>query len=666
MHDVLLQLSSWLTSHPYSAGFIIFLSSFAESLAFVGLIMPGSVLMLAAGALIADGALSFWPTMAWAVCGAVFADGLSFWLGHHFKERIHSFSLFRRFPKMLVRGEDFFRRHGGKSIFFGRFIGPVRPVIPLVAGMMGMARGRFSTYNILSAFIWAPAYLLPGMAFGASLTLAGEVAGRLALLLVILLVLLWLAFSLFRRIFLAFLAHWSTWEKKIATFVARYPFMQEWLGGLFDKQASLVRPLLVLSLVFICAGWLFFGITEDVMTGDPLVRAGQSLYHLLQGLRTPWGDAVMVAITMLGDAAVTVPLAMLVFFRLLVKKDRFSALLLTITILGAFGLVTLIKEITRIPRPVDLYGGAVHWAFPSSHATMSLVIYGFLALLSSRDLSPKRRWLPFALSLFLVLGIGFSRLYLGAHWLSDVVGGFSLGTAWLIIMTIIYLHGEQRTPGRGLFRFSLLGLILVAALHWTTGFGNSRFRYRQRHTQIRMTTEYWLQTGWRHLPMYRFDLGGEEEQPLNIQYDGRLSTLAQVLRHSGWHRPVPLTPATSLRWLMSSPRLDDLPVLPQFHDGRNEVLLLVHFLPGSESGNDFLALRLWPADVVVEGGAPLRVGTLTRMTVRHYLGLLNLPRTAGTASPELLGADLQSMKTIFRKFQCFQVLLVQEKEKNVP
>jgi len=174
MHEFIINLTGWITSHPTLAGCTIFLSSFAESLAFVGLIMPGAALMLAAGALIATGVLSFWPTMAWAVFGAILADGLSFWLGHRFKGHIRSFSLFARYPIVLTRGEDFFNRHGGKSVFFGRFVGPVRPVIPIVAGMMGMGQARFTLYNILSALGWAPAYLLPGMAFGASLSLAGE------------------------------------------------------------------------------------------------------------------------------------------------------------------------------------------------------------------------------------------------------------------------------------------------------------------------------------------------------------------------------------------------------------------------------------------------------------------------------------------------------------
>ncbi len=657
MHDLLINLTTWITDHPNLSGLVIFFTSFAESLAFVGLIMPGAALMLTAGALIATGALSFWPTMGWAVCGAVLADGLSFWLGHHFKERIRSFPLFIRFPNMLTRGEEFFHRHGGKSVFFGRFVGPVRPIIPLIAGMLRMRQGRFTVYNILSALAWAPAYLLPGMAFGASLALAGEVAGRLAVLLIIFMALIWLVFSLFRRGFFFICTHWLVWEKKLIILIDRSPLLQQWLGGFFDKDASLLRPLIVLTFFFIGAIWLFFGITEDVMTGDPLVQSGKSLYHLLQGLRTPWGDTFMVGMTMLGDAAVTVPLALAVLFLLMVKKNWHSALFLTVTGTGGFLLVTLIKQITRIPRPVDMYGGAVHWAFPSSHATMSLVIYGFLALLCSRGLPVKRRWLPFGLALFLILGIGFSRLYLGAHWLSDVVGGFSLGMAWLIIMTIWYLHGKRPCTCHGLFRFSFFVFMLAAAVHWSTGFTDNRLRYRPQHTTMRMSAETWLQHGWQQLPTHRLDLGGEKEQVLNLQYAGTLPQLARLLEKSGWKKPIPLTPATSLRWLMADPGVLDLPVLPQVNDGRNESLLLIHTLSGTSK--DFKALRLWPADVLIGKSNPLWIGTLTRMTVRSYIKLIYLPRTVQTVSPVSILPDLAGAKTLCKRTGQRVVLLIE-------
>ncbi|HEB68066.1 MAG TPA: phosphatase PAP2 family protein [Desulfobulbus sp.] len=664
MHDFFLNLTTWITSHPNLAGFTIFITSFAESLAFVGLIMPGAAMMLTAGALIATGALSFWPTMGWAVCGAVLADGLSFWIGHRFKDHIRSFSLFARYPEVLTRGEEFFNRHGGKSVFFGRFVGPVRPVIPIVAGMMGMGHTRFTVYNILSALGWAPAYLLPGMAFGASLALAGEVAERLAILLVLLMLLGWLVFSVFRRGVLFLFTHWPVWEKRLINRINKRPVLQRWLGGFFDKDSSLIRPLILLIIIFVAASWLFLGITEDVMTGDPLVRSSKSLYHLLQGFRTPWGDLIMVGMTMLGDAAVTVPLVLAALFWLLLKKDRYSALFLTVTATVGFLLVTGVKQMTKIPRPVDMYGGAVHWAFPSSHATMSLVIFGFLAMLCSREMTVKKRWLPFGLALFLILGIGYSRLYLGAHWLSDVVGGFSLGTAWLILMTVAFLHGKRACRSQGLFRFSLILFILAAAVHWSSGFTMNMLRYQQQHPTTRISTSQWLEQGWQQLPAWRIDLGGEKEQMLNLQYAGRLADLQVRLEQTGWIKPLALTPATSLHWLMKNPTIRDLPILPQVNDGRNEKLLLIHTLP--ESKATFMALRFWPADVVLDGSTPLWVGTLSTMNIRSYLNLIHLPRTESTRNPVPLLPALSGMETHLQAVRTNHVLLIEDNSNRLP
>ena len=664
MHEFLLNLTAWITHHPNLAGFAIFFTSFAESLAFVGLIMPGAAMMLTAGALIATGALSFWSTVVWAVCGAVLADGLSFWLGHRFKDHIRSFSLFARYPDVLTQGEDFFNRHGGKSVFFGRFVGPIRPVIPIVAGMMGMGHTQFTLYNILSALGWAPAYLLPGMAFGASLTLAGEVAGRLAILLVLLMLLCWLVFSVFRRGFLFLLNHWPGWETKLISRIKASPVLQRWLGGFFDKDSSLIRPLILLVIIFIAASWLFLGITEDVLTGDPLVQSSTSLYHLLQGFRTPWGDLIMVGMTMMGDAAVTVPLVLAALFWLLLKKDRYSALFLTVTTVVGFLLVTGVKQMTKIPRPVDMYGGAVHWAFPSSHATMSLVIFGFLAMLCSREMSAKKRWLPFGLALFLILGIGYSRLYLGAHWLSDVIGGFSLGMAWLILMTVVFLHSRRPCLSQGLFRFSLIIFILASSVHWSSDFSTNLLRYQQQHLTTRMSTTQWLEHGWQQLPGYRIDLGGEKEQVLNLQYTGKLADLSAKLKQYGWTQPLALTPATSLHWLMKNPTIEDLPILPQVNDGRNERLLLIHALPGSNT--NFMALRFWPADVVLDDSTQLWVGTLSTMNIRSYLHLIHLPKTEDTCDLEPLIPALSGMKTHLQAAGPNHVLLIEDNRNRQP
>src|SRR5207237_4099965 len=103
---------------------------------------------------------------------AVLGDSISYWIGRRFGGAIGRVWPFSRNPDLLPRGIAFFERHGGKSVFIGRFFGPVRAVIPLAAGLMRMPRGAFWLANVTSALVWAPMLLLAG-------DLVGEAGGRL-------------------------------------------------------------------------------------------------------------------------------------------------------------------------------------------------------------------------------------------------------------------------------------------------------------------------------------------------------------------------------------------------------------------------------------------------------------------------------------------------------
>ena len=124
MTEYLHQLLEWVSLHPVWAGIAVFLVAMSESLAIVGVLVPGVVLMFGFGAMISVGTLAFWPTFAWAVAGAIAGDGLSFFLGRHFQERLTSLWPFNKHPKSLERGITFFQRYGGKSVALGRFFGP--------------------------------------------------------------------------------------------------------------------------------------------------------------------------------------------------------------------------------------------------------------------------------------------------------------------------------------------------------------------------------------------------------------------------------------------------------------------------------------------------------------------------------------------------------------
>jgi undecaprenyl-diphosphatase len=166
MSELFDQLLEWVRQNPDWAGLVVFGVALAESLAIVGVLVPGVIILLGAGALIGAGVLDFWGITAWAVAGAIVGDGLSYWLGHHFEYLTARWRWFRLHPDHLERGIRFFQDYGDISIALGRFFGPIRAIVPLVAGLMRMPPKRFFIANVLSALVWAPAYLAPGILLG--------------------------------------------------------------------------------------------------------------------------------------------------------------------------------------------------------------------------------------------------------------------------------------------------------------------------------------------------------------------------------------------------------------------------------------------------------------------------------------------------------------------
>jgi len=137
---------------------------FAESFAFVSLLVPGWSFVVAAGALVGSGALHPVPVILAAAVGATLGDTISYWIGWHFRDYVPRMWPFTRHPDWLDRGHAFFRKWGGMSVFLGRFFGPVRAVIPLAAGMMEMPSRAFWIANVGSAVPWA--FIVVGTGWG--------------------------------------------------------------------------------------------------------------------------------------------------------------------------------------------------------------------------------------------------------------------------------------------------------------------------------------------------------------------------------------------------------------------------------------------------------------------------------------------------------------------
>jgi len=142
---------------------VMFLIAFAESVPMVGLIVPGSTLIVFAGFLVLKGKCTLSLLIIVTTCGAFLGDLFSFWLGFYYGSKLLKLRSFQKHHHMVKRSEQFFVKHGGKSIFFARFLGPIRGITPFIAGLSGMSGRPFYGYALISAILWGICY--PGIGY---------------------------------------------------------------------------------------------------------------------------------------------------------------------------------------------------------------------------------------------------------------------------------------------------------------------------------------------------------------------------------------------------------------------------------------------------------------------------------------------------------------------
>ncbi len=576
----------WIAEQPEWAGVGVFVIALLESLAIVGMLVPGVAMMFAAGALIGMGALSFWPICLWAMAGAIAGDGLSFWLGWRYQVRLYRFWPFRSHPELIAHGIAFFKKYGGLSVLFGRFVGPVRAVIPLVAGMMEMKASRFFLYNIFSAVLWAPAYLFPGVVFGASLELAAKVTGRLALVIIILLTVLWFGVWLSRRLYSFFQPRANRLLSALFELHRQYPLLAQWTGPLLDPQQRDYLTLLVLSGL-LSAGTVML---IAVLPSQPLVS--------LHFLHNPVSDTVLLAIERLASW----PLLMVVFVFCgiwLCQGKRFQALGHWLISLAFCALAELLGRFLLPPGHLD------------SAILRSGIGYGFLALILGGQIQPYKRWIIYALaSVFWILVI-FSRLYLSSLSLAGLLITCLVTLFWLSIAGIGYRrHGLSGVTLPG---FKAVTLLAVFAVTGWVSFQQVEVLERESPIQITMPESEWWRKGWIWLPGYRDELFGQFSQPLILQWASPLAVVQSRLQAGGWRPARRLGVESAMYWLAPRVSVSDIPILPHFNQGKAEKLVMLKTLPDGKT----VILRLWESGYQINHGEskPLWVGTVAKLEI---------------------------------------------------
>jgi membrane protein DedA with SNARE-associated domain len=163
MQGLTTMVVEFVQTHQFWAPLVVFALAFGESLAFLSLVLPATVILLAIGGLIGASGIEFFPIWLAGAVGSILGYWFSYEAGRYFQDRVHNMWPFNKRPDLFRRGQKFFESYGALSVFLGHFFGPVRAVIPVVAGMYALRRVPFHIANITSSFIWATGVMAPGV-----------------------------------------------------------------------------------------------------------------------------------------------------------------------------------------------------------------------------------------------------------------------------------------------------------------------------------------------------------------------------------------------------------------------------------------------------------------------------------------------------------------------
>ena len=411
-------ITGWLGANPQWLAAAVFIVACVECLAIAGLIVPGTVLLFAVAVLAGSGALSLSETLLLGFLGGILGDLISYFLGRHFHQNIRRLPGLRQHPEWMASAESYFQRYGIASLLVGRFIGPLRPMLPMVAGMCDMPFPRFFAVSLVAAAGWSLAYLLPGWATGAAFRLplpegfwleAGIVAASIAVMLGL----------------------------SVNSSVRRHRRATLWIGGM---------SLLILIGLFIGYPYLT-ALDNGVMT-------------LVQEHRQPALDEIAVTLTLIGEFRnMLLFSALLVVLLLLCKQWRqavFAGATMLITAMANTGTKYFFARV----RPEVLSDPLTTYSMPSGHASGAFALFLTLGVLAGRGQPPRMRLTWLLIACIPALAIALSRVYLGAHWPTDILAGAMLASC--VCAAMLWL--SQRQTSLNPMPFKIWWLILPSMI----------------------------------------------------------------------------------------------------------------------------------------------------------------------------------------------------------
>ena len=609
---------TWIGAHPVAAGGVIFAIAFCDAVIVLGAIVPALPLMFAIGVLIGLGEVSGPYAVACAALGAFIGDGSSFWIGRRWGPQLRTVWPFSKHPQLLDRGEQLFRRNAIKSIFVARYVGPVRPFVPAIAGMAQMALRRYIPASAIAAASWALLFLIPGWLLGEAYDAVAAVADRLAIVICALLVAIAAAWAGVLYTYRWFARHADSLLARALRWTSAHPRLGRYAVALISPQRPESASLALLAACLLAIGVAWFALLATMLArGGPLLL-DLRVHDAMYALRNPLADRLMAGLASIGDPVVLVWPVVLVTLWLLWRRRWMAATHWMAALAFGLALTAALEAAIDMPRPPTALSG---FGFPSVGLTMATITFGFFAVLIARELPGRQRVWPYLVSGAVVAILGFARLYLGAHWLTDLVGGMLLGIVWLLVLGIAYRRHVARSFWMRPLAALFYGAFMVSALwHAPRAVDPLLAKFAPLEAPATLDAAAWWQSDWATLPSQRKERDASRRWPLDVQVAGSLAPVTARLRARGWIVQDQADWKDTLRLLDDDTAPHAQKVLPATYDALAESLLMRRRV-----GPDRLqVLRLWRAPRQLMDGTPLWIGTTQTLAYVRLFDLFGL------------------------------------------